>query len=156
MTNDSLKQYSAGGVVYRQHNSQINICFIKDSYGAWTFPKGHIENGESPEQAAKREIAEETGIPIDRLELKADLGEISYWFTSDFARDKIGSDQEGPITIHKNVCYYLFEVPYDTKLSHQIEEVEAADWVPLAKIDEMNGYEDNLPIVTKTKEFFRI
>lgn len=152
----ALVQHSAGGVVYRQINRQIDICFIKDSYGSWTFPKGHLETNESAIAAATREIAEEIGIPSQLLELRADLGQISYSFISDFASDKAGQLTQGPVNIHKFVHYYLFEVPYDTKLSHQIEEIAAVAWVSLAQIDTQNSYKHNLPIINKAKDFFKL
>lgn len=146
-----VTQRSAGGLIYRRQHNQIEVCFIKDSYGSWTFPKGHIESGETIEQTARREIAEETGIDPNQLKLIADLGEINYRFISDFARDKTGQTIKGPVNIHKFVRYYLFEAPADTGLKHQAEEIEGAEWVPLEKIDEVNGYEDNAEIINQTK-----
>ncbi|MBI5061189.1 MAG: NUDIX domain-containing protein [Candidatus Aenigmarchaeota archaeon] len=66
-------EISAGGVVFRGKK----ILLIKDSYGRWSLPKGHIEKGETAEQAALREIKEETGIDGRIIEL---LGEIKYFF----------------------------------------------------------------------------
>lgn len=49
----------AGGVLL---NSQGQVLLIRDRQGYWCFPKGHLDPEESPEQAALREVEEETGI----------------------------------------------------------------------------------------------
>src|SRR5262249_44283065 len=58
----------------------------------WSLPKGHIEMGETAEQTAIREVAEETGI---RGSVLAALGRIDYWFVTDGRR------------VHKTVHHYL-------------------------------------------------
>lgn len=53
----------AGGIITRTHNGETHVYLIHRSrYNDWSFPKGHIEEGESPEQGAVREVQEETGI----------------------------------------------------------------------------------------------
>jgi dATP pyrophosphohydrolase len=56
------RETSAGGVVYRVHEGHALFLLIKDSYQNWGFPKGHLESGERAEDAAMREVREETGI----------------------------------------------------------------------------------------------
>ena len=60
----------------------------------WSLPKGHIEPGETAEQTAVREVAEETGIVGDVL---TTLGTIHYWFTAENYR------------VHKTVHHYLLQ-----------------------------------------------
>ena len=56
-------EYSAGAVVFsRQHNDTLFLLILSRRHGNWGFPKGHIEQGETEEQAARREIREETGL----------------------------------------------------------------------------------------------
>ena len=62
----------AGGLVF---NPAGEVLLIRDKNGYWVFPKGHVEAGESPEQTAVREVAEETGI---EAEVAAPLGETCY------------------------------------------------------------------------------
>ena len=56
---------SCGGIVYRKFHGNTEILLIKHiKSGYWSFPKGHVENGETEEETAKREIKEETGIDV--------------------------------------------------------------------------------------------
>ncbi len=123
---------------------------IKDSYGRWTFPKGHIESNETLEETARREIAEETGLDEHQLIKRTELGDIEYWFTSPYARDRAQAKDKGPVTIHKFVTYYLFELSNEVELIAQPGEVEAVDWVPLDELLKRNEYEDNIGAIKRT------
>ena len=58
---------SAGGIVFRREPDGVaRFLLIRDSYDNWGFPKGHLEDGESPAEAALRETAEETGLDAPR------------------------------------------------------------------------------------------
>jgi len=59
-------------VVFRRIQDRIEILMIQDRLGRWTIPKGHVEEGESLEQTALREVAEETGLTQFRLGEKLD------------------------------------------------------------------------------------
>ena len=56
---------SAGGVVMHAAGDEPRYLIIRDSYGNWGFPKGHLEDGERPEEAALREVREETCLEIE-------------------------------------------------------------------------------------------
>jgi 8-oxo-dGTP pyrophosphatase MutT (NUDIX family) len=68
----AVREYTAGGVVFRHAGERIEILMIQDRLGRWTIPKGHVEEGESLEQTAVREVAEETGLTHLRLGEKLD------------------------------------------------------------------------------------
>lgn len=68
----AVREYTAGGVVFRRRDSRIEILMIQDRLGRWTIPKGHVEEGESLEQTAVREVTEETGLTQLRLGEKLD------------------------------------------------------------------------------------
>jgi 8-oxo-dGTP pyrophosphatase MutT (NUDIX family) len=68
----AVREYTAGGVVFRHVGDRIEILMIQDRLGRWTIPKGHVEAGESIEQTALREVAEETGLTHLRLGEKLD------------------------------------------------------------------------------------
>ena len=66
---------SAGGVVYRLRRGTVEVAVVQTQRGAWVLPKGAVERGEDPAQAAVREVTEETGIQAN---VEGSLGEIRY------------------------------------------------------------------------------
>ena len=58
LESQGIKEESSGGVIYRRSGKAIKFALILDSYGKWTFPKGHVDEKEKPEEAAERDIAE--------------------------------------------------------------------------------------------------
>ncbi len=58
-----VREPTAGGIVYRRNKKgDVEILLIQDAKDRWTIPKGHIEEGETAQETAKREIAEEAGL----------------------------------------------------------------------------------------------
>ncbi|MCP2159916.1 NUDIX domain-containing protein [Williamsia serinedens] len=92
----------------------------------WSLPKGHIETGETAEQTAVREVAEETGIEGNVV---APLGKIDYWFVSEGKR------------IHKTVHHYLMRST-GGELSDADYEVAEVAWVPLSELPHRLTYSD--------------
>ncbi len=92
----------------------------------WSLPKGHIELGESPEDTAVREVAEETGIIGEIL---APLGVIDFWFVADGRR------------IHKTVHHFLL-LAVGGALSDEDIEVNEVAWVPLEELSAKLAYAD--------------
>jgi 8-oxo-dGTP pyrophosphatase MutT (NUDIX family) len=78
-------------------------------------PKGHVDPGESPIQAAEREVREETGLVAEPV---CELGESRYWYRRDGR------------TIGKTVCFYLFSHVSGDTADHD-DEVEEARWIDL-------------------------
>ncbi len=92
----------------------------------WSLPKGHIEQGESAEETAMREVREETGISGAVL---ASLGSIEYWFVTEGRR------------IHKTVHHYLMRA-LGGELSDSDVEVTEVAWVPLSELESKLAYAD--------------
>ncbi|OBI79344.1 NUDIX hydrolase [Mycobacterium sp. E740] len=92
----------------------------------WSLPKGHIEMGETAEQTAIREVAEETGIQGSVL---AALGSIDYWFVTEGRR------------VHKTVHHYLMRF-LGGELSDEDVEVTEVAWVPLKELPKRLAYAD--------------
>jgi 8-oxo-dGTP pyrophosphatase MutT (NUDIX family) len=92
----------------------------------WSLPKGHIELGETAEQTAIREVAEETGI---RGSVLAALGRIDYWFVTDGRR------------VHKTVHHYLMRFSGGELCDEDLEVAEVA-WVPIRELPSRLAYAD--------------
>lgn len=72
-----VREPTAGGIVYRRNkNNDIEILLIQDSKDRWTIPKGHIEEGETAQETAVREIGEEAG--LSDVEVICWLGKIHF------------------------------------------------------------------------------
>ncbi|MBY6368395.1 NUDIX hydrolase [Rhodococcoides corynebacterioides] len=99
----------------------------------WSLPKGHIERGETPEQTAEREVAEETGINGTVL---APLGSIDYWFVTEGRR------------VHKTVHHYLLRFT-GGELSDEDVEVTEVAWVPLAELHTRLAYADERKLAAR-------
>lgn len=99
----------------------------------WSLPKGHVEEGETAEDAAIREVMEETGITG---RVVAPLGTIDFWFVADGRR------------IHKTVHHYLL-VAEAGELSDDDIEVAQVEWVPLADLHERLAYADERRLMEK-------
>jgi bis(5'-nucleosidyl)-tetraphosphatase len=121
----SRREFSSGGVILREGNSDFEILLIKDSYGNWTWPKGNIEKDETSEEAAIREIAEEVG--LKRIKLIDRISEVRYFY------------RRGANLIFKTVYIYLFQTEEEEKLKVLTSEIEDAKWFTsveaLEKID---------------------
>jgi 8-oxo-dGTP pyrophosphatase MutT (NUDIX family) len=116
---------TAGGVVIGDHGT---IALIKSSNSqAWLFPKGHIDPSESEEEAARREIAEETG--LIELELIDDLGEYSR---------PSGAGDDGTEYPGKSIRMFLFAAPHHAELAPSLE-IEDAKWVSYREVADILG-----------------
>jgi diadenosine hexaphosphate hydrolase (ATP-forming) len=76
----AVREYSAGGVVFRIVDGKVEFLLIEDLKGRWSVPKGHVEAGETLEQTAVREIGEETGLHNTRILEKLDKVHFFYRF----------------------------------------------------------------------------
>lgn len=119
-------EYSSGGVVYRRTETGYEFVAVQRArHGDWSLPKGHIEKGESKEEAALREVKEETGI---EARIVGDLREVVYFYK----RPKQGLTR-------KSVYYYLMEaLTYD--LGGPNWEVFESRWVPMSEAGDLLSY----------------
>jgi 8-oxo-dGTP pyrophosphatase MutT (NUDIX family) len=116
------REISAGGVVIRGESGHEQVVVIvptrraADGSRVLGLPKGHVDPGERPIEAAMREVREETGVIV--AEPVCELGESRYWYRRDGR------------TIPKTVTFYLFShVSGDT--SDHDDEVLEARWIDL-------------------------
>jgi 8-oxo-dGTP pyrophosphatase MutT (NUDIX family) len=132
------REVSAGGVVYRLEHGRPLFLLIRDSYRNWGFPKGHLEKGERAEDAALREVAEETG--LEDLAVRGELSTIDWHFRF---RGKL---------IHK-VCHFFLMETATAQTSPQREEgITACKWVPIDEALALISYANAREVLQRAAE----
>jgi 8-oxo-dGTP pyrophosphatase MutT (NUDIX family) len=111
------QDFSAGGVVVDGDRVVVIVPVKRSAHGGRVLglPKGHLDGDETPEQAARREVAEEAGVTGELID---ELGEVSYSY-----------ERKGR-TIDKRVRFFLFEYRSGDPAHHD-HEIEDARWMPL-------------------------
>ena len=131
----TVSETSAGGVVidHRGPGSSVALIGKADRAGrpTWTLPKGHIEDGETLEQTAIREVREETGIVAEILR---PLGTVDYWFVLNKKR------------IHKVVHHFLM-VRESGELNADDREVDEVAWVAVDDVPQRLTYANERRLV---------
>jgi 8-oxo-dGTP pyrophosphatase MutT (NUDIX family) len=121
-------EFSAGGVVIRRAPDGIDVALAarrtRKGDLAWGLPKGLVEPGEEPDEAAVREVREETGLEATIL---SPLGEISYWY--------VWGDER----VRKRVAFFLMEATGGDVSQHD-HEMEEVGWFPLAEAPRQATY----------------
>ncbi|HXY32316.1 MAG TPA: NUDIX hydrolase [Gemmatimonadaceae bacterium] len=131
----ATSETSAGGVVYRMVHGQPVFLLIRDSYKNWGFPKGHIEEGEPPDETALREVAEETG--LSDLSVRGELGAIDWFFRF---RGKL---------IHKTCHFYLMESASAKTHPQRDEGITACKWLSYDDAKEHVSYENARDVLAR-------
>lgn len=126
------REFSAGAVLVRRLQGRWWLAAIRPGgkpEGTWALPKGNLGDGESPEQTALREVAEETGLEGASL---GKLGDVRYVYT-----------RRGGERIFKVVSFYLVRYRrgrIDDVPSRFRHEVAEARWLPLDEAPKLLAY----------------
>jgi 8-oxo-dGTP pyrophosphatase MutT (NUDIX family) len=124
---------SAGGVVLRRIEGRIHALLIKDPYGNWGLPKGHLEESEAPHEAGLREVSEETG--LTDLTLGPELRTIDWYFR---IRGRL---------IHKYCAFFLMTSEDGEAVPQEAEGITDCRWVPLLQAVDAVDYENARAVV---------
>lgn len=128
---------SCGGIVLRDTDGTTEICLgrrqrtVGRGGTTWTLPKGTPNDGESIDETALREVAEETGLEVRIL---APVGAIDYFFTQSGER------------IHKTVHYFLMEATGGNLSAHD-HEFDEVRWMPIDEARRLMTFETERQIV---------
>ena len=129
-------EYSSGGVVYRKAGDdayEVALVYRK-RHDDWSLPKGHIEEGETREEAALREVKEETGLDARITE---PLGEIVYFY-----RRRNGD------LVRKTVYHFLMEAT-SGEFPSPTWEITESRWVPITEAQSLLSYKNDAGVVAR-------
>ena len=126
-------EFSAGGIVV--DGSKLLMVKVENLEGQvlWTFPKGHIEKGENLEDAALREVQEETGY---RCAIVKPFDRVQYWFK-----------RENKLT-RKTVNWFLMR-PLEKTGECDATEILEARWFPFGEAQNLAKYRSDKRLLSK-------
>jgi ADP-ribose pyrophosphatase YjhB (NUDIX family) len=134
------REFSAGGVIVRRFRGRWWVAAIRPGgkpEGVWALPKGNLGRGESAEETAVREVAEETGLEGVSA---GKLGDVRYIYT------------RGGRRIFKVVSFYLVRYrrgrigEIAARFRHEVAEVA---WLPLEEAPQLLAYRGEREIAEK-------
>lgn len=129
-----LYEKSCGGIIFYKTRQNVKILLVKNNNGRyWSFPKGHIEDGETEQETAVREIKEETGLDVT---LVNSFREISEYCP--FGK------------IRKRVVFFLARA-FTDNVRIQEEEIDSYIWVDLQQARKLCSYDNDLRIIEKAE-----
>lgn len=132
---DMLVEQKAGAVVYSKHNNDIYFLLVHDVFGRWTLAKGSPEGEETLEEAAKREVKEETGI---NCKIGQKLGQSEY---------VAHHPEKGKH--RKQVVYFLAEGEFEEPTLGPTGGLDDVKWFKAKDIVDLNFYDEIVQLMTK-------
>ncbi len=131
-------EHSSGGVVARRVDGTVLLLLIRDPYGKWGLPKGHVENGESSREAALREVQAETG--LTHVDPGPSLGTIDWYF-------RLKGD-----LVHKFCDYFLMASPEGDTNPEVSEGITECRWLPVRDAIAKVAYDNAREVVLRAAE----
>jgi 8-oxo-dGTP pyrophosphatase MutT (NUDIX family) len=142
-----ISHMCCGGVVVDRLAQDCRLVLIQVTKGKqphWLLPKGHVNPGEAYEEAARREVSEETGIPFSELQVLAYLGKIDYSFPPVPRHE-----------IHRKTVHFYLMLAHSTKLDISVstiqEGIASAHWFPVQAAKEIVRYDGNREVIERAE-----
>ena len=130
-------EHSSGGAVLSVRNGTSHVALIATrGRTRWGLPKGAVGEGETSEQAAVREVREETGLDAEIVKL---LDTIEYYFRA------------GDTLIRKRVDFYLMRY-VSGELMPQLSEVDDVEWVELSEAISRASFESEKKLLESARK----
>lgn len=131
------EEISAGGVVYRVTAEGPVVLLIRDGYRNWGFPKGHLEGDEGAESAARREVAEETGLA--EVVVEGSLDTIDWHFR---ARGTV---------VHKICHFFLMRAEREDVVPQLAEGITDCRWVSFDEAHQLLAYANARAVLAQAR-----
>ncbi|MBE3519762.1 MAG: glycerate kinase [Firmicutes bacterium] len=136
------QERSYGGIMVRKgSNSGLEVLLIKDRFGVYAPPKGHLEPGEEPAEGAVREVLEETGV---LGKIIAEIGDTTYAYLDPFG-----------VPTKKSVTYFLMTPVSEAGPTPQLGETVDAAWISEDRLFNLPSYPNNADIIRKALDMYR-
>lgn len=133
-----LYEKSCGAVIFRKNKNDVKLLLVKNHNGRhWSFPKGHIEDNESEEETAVREIKEETNLDVKIMD---NFREVSSYCP--FGK------------IRKEVVFFLARTTGEN-IRLQESEIDSFLWVDISGAKKLCSYENDFKLIDKADDYIK-
>lgn len=137
MDNTVIREKSCGLIIFKKELEELKVLLVHQIEGHWSFPKGHVEKGETEEETAIRETFEETGI---RARVIGDFRKVITYYVKD--------------NILKDVVYFIGESEY-INIEPQFSEVTEVDFVEINEAIKLIEHDDVKKILEKAINYYQ-
>ncbi len=133
------KEKSCGAIVYKILKNKVLFLLLKHNRGHWSFPKGHVENEETEEQTALREIKEETNLDVI--------------IDTNFRKTSTYSPKEN---VMKDVIFFVAKLKENNEEEKaQESEIETLGWFSYEEALKTITYENDKKVLTEANDYIR-